>query len=79
MGVVLLTDNDTTSLLRQGVTSVMMVLVLIATYILLLLSQKIHDKFGDNSIAVLSKIMGLIIASVAVESMLNGIKLYFKL
>lgn len=79
MGVVLLTDNDTTSLLRQGVTSIMMVLVLIATYILLLLSQKIHDKFGDNSIAVLSKIMGLIIASVAVESMLNGIKLYFKL
>ena len=79
MGVVLLTDNDTTSLLRQGVTSVMMVLVLIATYILLLLSQKIHDKFGDNSISVLSKIMGLIIASVAVESMLNGIKLYFKL
>lgn len=79
MGVVLLTDNDTTSLLHQSITAVIMIVVLIASYILLLLSQKIHDKFGDNSISVLSRIMGLIIASVAVESMLQGIKLYFKI
>jgi multiple antibiotic resistance protein len=79
MGVVLLTDNDTYSILHQSITGVLMIVVLVATYLLLILSQKIHDKFGDNSISVLSKIMGLIIASVAVESMLKGIQLYFNI
>lgn len=79
MGVVLLTDNDTYSVLHQSLTGLLMIVILITTYLLLILSQKIHDRFGDNSISVLSKIMGLIIASVAVESMLKGIKLYFNI
>lgn len=77
MGIVLLTDNDTFSILHQTFTGVLMLVVLLATYLLLLLSQKIHDRFGDNSITIMSKIMGLIIASVAVESILKGIQQYF--
>ena len=77
MGIVLLTDNDTFSILHQAYTGVLMLVVLGATYLLLILSQKIHNRFGDNSITVLSKIMGLIIASVAVESILKGIQQYF--
>ncbi len=79
MGIVLLTDNDTFSALHQSYTGLLMLIVLVATYLLLRLSQRIHNRFGDNSIAVLSKIMGLIIASVAVESILNGIQQYFNL
>ena len=79
MGIVLLTDNNTFSILHQSLTGLLMLVVLVATYLLLILSEKIHNRFGDNSIAVLSKIMGLIIASVAVESILNGIQQYFSL
>jgi len=79
MGIVLLTDNNTFSVLHQSLTGLLMLVVLVATYLLLILSEKIHNRFGDNSIAVLSKIMGLIIASVAVESILNGIQQYFSL
>ena len=79
MGIVLLTDNHTKSILSQSITGLLMIVVLVVTYVLLVLSQKIHNRFGSNSIAVLSKIMGLIIASVAVESMMKGIQQYFKL
>jgi multiple antibiotic resistance protein len=79
MGVVLLTDNNTYSFMHQLATAVLVVVILVITYYLLLISKKIHKRIGDSAIFVLSKIMGLIIASVAVESLLAGIKLYFKL
>jgi multiple antibiotic resistance protein len=79
MGVVLLTDNHTYGITHQLLTAILVVVILVITYYLLLLSKRIHKRIGDSAIFVLSKIMGLIIASVAVESLLSGIKLYFKL
>ncbi|MCB1193256.1 MAG: MarC family protein [Leptospiraceae bacterium] len=79
MGVVLLTDNTRFSILNQTITTGVMVLVLLITLLFLLLAQRIHKVIGDSGASIISRVMGLILASVAANSVLDGIKTYFKL
>ncbi len=79
MGVVLLTDNHVYSLSEQLTTSFIVFLVLIVTCIMLLTATKIQEKIGETGIIVISKIMGLILASFAIQSILSGIKDYFNI
>lgn len=77
LAVVLLTDNHIYNLSEQFLTSVAVVMVVITTCILLLTANKIQEKIGETGIIVISKIMGLILASFAIQSILSGIKEYF--
>lgn len=79
LSVVLLTDNNTYTLPQQALTSFIVLLVIAATYLLLLAARKVQDKVGDTGILVISKIMGLILASFAVQNILSGITEYFQL
>ena len=54
-------------------------LVIAATYLFLLAARFVQDKIGETGILVISKIMGLILASFAVQNILNGITKYFDL
>lgn len=79
MAVVLLTDNHTYTLLEQAITTVLVLLVLCSICLLLLTARKIQEKVGETGIIVISKIMGLILASFAIQSILSGIKAYFNI
>ena len=79
MGVVILTDNTLYSIFDQAVTTLNVLLVLGVTYLILLVARKIQDKIGESGIIVISKIMGLILASYAIQSILTGIKEYFRI
>lgn len=79
MAVVLLTDNHIYSIGQQLVTAVVVLLVMFATCMLLLMARKIQEKIGETGITVISKIMGLILASFAIQNILSGIKEYFNL
>lgn len=79
MVVVLLTDNYLYTFWQQVQTTLMVILVLFITMLLLLTARKIQDKIGETGVTVISKIMGLILASVAMESILEGVREYFKL
>jgi multiple antibiotic resistance protein len=79
MAVVLLTDNHVYSIGQQLFTTFIVMLVLLATCLLLLAARKIQDRIGETGILVISKIMGLILASFAIQSILSGIKDYFGL
>lgn len=79
MAVVLLTDNNKYSFTSQLITTGLIMLVLILTCFMLLGARKVQDRVGESGIIVISKIMGLILASFAVQSILSGIKTYFKL
>ena len=78
MAVVLLTDNHRYTILQQAGTTLLVLLVLLVTCLLLLFARKIQNKIGDSGITVIGKIMGLILASFAIQSILTGIKDYFK-
>jgi len=43
------------------------------TYLMFILSKKIADKFSPSIILVISRIMGLILAVIAVQMLINGI------
>jgi len=77
MAVVLLTDNSTFSLVEQLKTVGIMFLVILISYVLLRMAGKIQQLIGDSGAAIVSRVMGLILASVALNSILDGIKIYF--
>jgi multiple antibiotic resistance protein len=79
LSVVLLTDNYTYTIPQQALTSLIVLLVMAATCLLLLAARKVQDKVGETGILVVSKIMGLILASFAVQNILSGITEYFNL
>jgi multiple antibiotic resistance protein len=77
MAVVLLTDNHLYSIQEQVLTTVMVLVVIGLTSLILLAATKLQDKIGTYGITVISKIMGMILAAYAVQSILTGITHYF--
>ncbi len=79
LAIVLLTDNTRHSVSNQVMTALVMALILLINYILMILSNKIHRRIGNSGAIVISKVMGLILASMAANNILMGIKEFFKL
>ncbi len=79
MAVVLLTDNHIYTLQQQTLTTVLVLVVIALTCLILLAANKLQKSIGDYGITVISKIMGLILASYAVQSILSGISDYFNM
>jgi multiple antibiotic resistance protein len=67
LAVVVLTDNNNTSFLQETITCAVMVLVLVATLILMLLGDRIVGLIGRSGTNILSRVMGMILAAVAVQ------------
>ena len=79
MASVMLTDNHRFSMGHQIITTLVMLSVLAITLLLLLAARWIHRWIGDMGAGVVSRIMGMILAAIAVNSVLVGIKHYFLL
>ncbi len=75
--VVLLTNNHIYTIKQQAITTGIVLLVIGITYLILLTANHLQQRIGNYGITVLSKIMGLILASYAVQSILSGISSYF--
>ncbi len=73
LAVVLLTDNNRFSLAEQSITAGLTILVLAAVLLALLLAARIQRYLGTAGIMVITQIMGLVLASFAVQQMLDGI------
>ena len=73
MAVILLTDNDVYTAAEQAETGVVLLSVLLLTYILLLFSDAILRIIGRQGAAVLVRVMGIILASLAVEIVLTAL------
>lgn len=77
MAVVLLTDNHRFSFFDQAITSMIMLSILLITYLLFLAANRIQRLIGNTGAAVISRVMGLILAAVAINNMLVGIRDFF--
>lgn len=77
MAIVLLTDNHRFSLFDQTMTTLIMLSVLLITYFLFLAANRIQRWIGNTGAAVISRVMGLILAAVAINNMLVGIRDFF--
>jgi multiple antibiotic resistance protein len=71
MAVILLTDNDVYTVAEQAQTGVVLLVVLLLTYVLLLFSDGILRIIGRHGAAILVRVMGIILCSLAVEIVLT--------
>lgn len=74
MAVVLLTDNHRYSIGDQVITTAIMFSVLLITYILFLIANRIQHLIGNAGAAIISRVMGLILSAVAINNILLGLK-----
>ena len=72
LAVTLLTDNDQFSITVQAGTSIMMLVVLAITLLLLLGADHIHRVIGDQGARILVRLLGMMLAALAVEMILEG-------
>lgn len=77
MAVVLMTDNHLYTIQQQVVTTFIVLIVISLTCLILLAANAVQKKIGSYGIIIISKIMGLILAAYAVQSILTGIKNFF--
>ena len=71
---VVLTNSDVYSIPMQGLTVVALALVLAVTYVLLFFATLVHRILGNSGAAVIIRVMGLILASLAVEMLAQALK-----
>lgn len=76
--VVLLTDNNTRSVAEQAVTTFRMVLCLLIVFGVLVLSKPIYRLIGKPGIEVVSRVSGLILASIGVNGIILAIRMSFR-
>lgn len=77
MAVVLLTDNNLYTIQQQAVTTLLVLIVIGITMAILLVANYVQKRIGEYGITVISKVMGLILAAYAVQSILSGLKAFF--
>ncbi len=73
LAVVVLTDNHRYSIADQVVTTSILVVVLLFVLALLYLAKPIHDYIGDAGASIASRVMGIMLATVAVDAMLQSL------
>ncbi|MBL0765197.1 MarC family protein [Marivirga atlantica] len=77
MAVVLLTDNNLYTIQQQSITTALVLLVILLTMLILLAANLVQKRVGEYGITVISKVMGLILAAYAIQSILSGLKDFF--
>lgn len=77
MAVVLMTDNHIYTFEQQVITTLLVLAVVVLTCIMLLTANHLQRFIGVYGITVISKVMGLVLASYAVQSILSGIHNFF--
>ena len=73
LAIVVLTDNHRNSIPDQAVTGVLLLFVLLLTLGLLLLAARLKRVLGASGASVISRVMGIILATVAVDAVLGGL------
>ncbi|HEY8594875.1 MAG TPA: MarC family protein [Devosiaceae bacterium] len=74
LAIVVLTDNHRNSLRDQAMTAITLLVVMAITLLLLLLAPRIRSLVGRTGTNVVSRIMGIILATIAVDAVLGGLE-----
>ena len=77
--VVLLTDNDRFDLVDQALTVAVLAIVLVLTLALFLLAEPVARLIGKSGANIISRVMGMVLAAVAVDMVLKALVGWLKL
>jgi multiple antibiotic resistance protein len=73
MAVILRTDNDVYTVPQQVQSACVLLFVLLLNYFLLLLSDVILRVIGRSGASILARVMGIILAALSVEIVMNAL------
>jgi multiple antibiotic resistance protein len=73
LAIVILTDNQQHTVVEQAITAGVLLSILALTFGLLLAATRIQKLIGDTGASVISRIMGLVLATVAIDAIVNGL------
>ncbi|MFC3022260.1 MarC family protein [Vibrio zhugei] len=73
LAVILITDNNVYTIQQQAITSLTMLAVLASTLLLLLFSGGILRVIGNGGASLLTRIMGMILAALSVEFVMDAL------
>jgi multiple antibiotic resistance protein len=73
LAIVILTDNHKTSVTEQSITALILLSILMLTFLLLLAATRIQKVIGNTGASIISRIMGLVLATVAIDAIINGL------
>lgn len=79
LAVVLMTENNKYTFAEQAQTTGIMLIVMLIVLLFMLASSFIHRYIGNSGASIISRIMGLILSSVAINNILEGLKIYFSI
>ena len=79
LAAVLLTENRQFSIIEQVETAAVMLSVLLVVLLLMLIAGWVHRFIGQGGASIISRVMGLILSSVAVNNVLVGMTEFFGL
>lgn len=77
LAAVLLTKNNVFSIWEQVQTALVMLSVLVITYLLMLVAGGVNRLIGSSGARVISRVMGLILSSIATTNILAGLSEYY--
>ena len=75
LAVILLTDNQVHPITVQIGTALIMLCILAVTLVLLLLSGRIIKVIGTSGASILTRVMGMILAALSVELVMNALSI----
>lgn len=78
MASVLLTENGRFSIPEQALTALIVVLILSATYAVLRSADFLQKRIGAGGASVMSRVLGLVLTALAMQTMLEGLRPYFE-
>jgi len=78
IAAVLLTENGKFSILEQAVTSLIAIALCTLTYGVLASSDMLQRRLGSTGTSVMSRIFGLVLAALAMQTFLDGLRPYFQ-
>ena len=73
LAVILLTDNQIYPIAQQLVTGLIVVATLAITWVMMFFSDRILAVIGSGGASLLTKIMGMILAALSVQLVMNAI------
>ncbi len=73
LAIVLLTDNNQFAIADQVLTGIVMIGILGIAFVCMLLADPIIRLIGNSGAAIISRVMGMILASVAADAVLSAI------
>ncbi|EAQ02736.1 MarC protein [Pseudooceanicola batsensis HTCC2597] len=74
LAIVLLTDNHRFSVPEQAMTALVMLLVLACALVLMLLAAPILRVIRGSGAAIVSRVMGMVLAAVAVDNIIEAVR-----